>query len=164
MKVGKIEAQKLGHPFGYTCDFHLHNPDQEAIMNSCNDCIYVEDDCGCGASDGCIECDPKSFKEPKRSLIEKIKWMLKWCDSYDDGNGHHFHGKETFNSKDELLERLDVLKFEYRDSLEFQYGQAKQVMMQKWTFLSDLKKEGELEISKRMFENDKVQPTILDFI
>ena len=92
--------------------------------------------------------------------MSKIKWMLDWCDAYDDGNGHHHHGKETFDDKEEMLCRLDELKSEYRDSLEYQYGQAKQVMMPKWVFVSDLKKEGKIEIPKMLFKDDIIQPTI----
>ena len=95
---------------------------------------------------------------------KKEKWMLDWCDAYDDGNGHHHHGNEIFDTKEEMLERLDELQSEYRDSLEYQYGKAKQIMMPKWVFISDLKKEGEIEIPKMLFKNDVIQPTILDFV
>lgn len=42
------------------CDFHTDYPDQNAIMNTCEECVYIFDD-GCmhGSDDFCKECDPE---------------------------------------------------------------------------------------------------------
>jgi hypothetical protein len=53
---------KLDKKYGYICPFHMQNPDQEAVLNSCSKCIHVQDPCGCGPDDGCEKCCSEDFK------------------------------------------------------------------------------------------------------
>lgn len=70
MKFEKEEAKIKGYPEGKICAYHLGQPDQQATMNTCPDCIYIENPCGCHAGEECPECKevPKyglrSFPEP----------------------------------------------------------------------------------------------------
>lgn len=44
MQYSRTEADEKGYPYGKICDFHLSHPDQEAVMNSCEDCIYIDEE------------------------------------------------------------------------------------------------------------------------
>jgi hypothetical protein len=63
VKISKEEAlkrfPKSNKQMGYICPFHMRNPDQEAIMNTCPKCVYVQDLCGCGWEEECNNCQKK---------------------------------------------------------------------------------------------------------
>jgi hypothetical protein len=53
----KHEAiKRTGEPYGRICEQHLIQPDQTAVMSTCPDCIYIQDECGCGEDEWCDEC------------------------------------------------------------------------------------------------------------
>lgn len=58
----KAEVKELGLESGI-CAFHERNPDQQATMESCDDCVYVMDACGCDEDSGCEYCDPPYSKQ-----------------------------------------------------------------------------------------------------
>ena len=41
---------------GRVCEFHQRHPDQDATMNSCEDCVYIEEPCGCLDGESCDKC------------------------------------------------------------------------------------------------------------
>ena len=61
--ITKKEAKELGLQYSKICLFHKYNPDQEAIMNSCQDCKNIQDPCGCDEYMGCEKCDPLASKK-----------------------------------------------------------------------------------------------------
>ena len=67
MRLTKNQAKKRfpksEKQYGYICAFHMTHPDQEAVMDTCPKCVYVQDDCGCGFDEFCSLCSPEDFKE-----------------------------------------------------------------------------------------------------
>lgn len=43
MRFDAKTADLMGFPNGRICPFHEANPDQRAIMETCDECIYVEE-------------------------------------------------------------------------------------------------------------------------
>lgn len=62
MRITKKEAKFRGFTEDIICEFHLHNPDQQAVTESCEDCVIIQDDCGCGIDASCEICNPKLIK------------------------------------------------------------------------------------------------------
>ena len=60
MMITKELARILGDYENYMCLFHKYNPDQEATLNSCDNCIVIHDPCGCDSEMSCDRCDPKN--------------------------------------------------------------------------------------------------------
>lgn len=59
----------------------------------------------------------------------KSKYLLKW-------NTSEAHDEEVFDTKEELLERIEELKIEDDfDDLEYQLGEAEAVMQPVWVFV-----------------------------
>ena len=57
MIITKKEAKKLKICWRRLCQFHIANPDQDAIMNTCQDCKIIQEPCGCGFDESCELCD-----------------------------------------------------------------------------------------------------------
>lgn len=62
MRITKKEANRIGLHFCHICEFHIHNPDQTAILDTCEECKIIEDPCGCDIMSRCEDCDPDFFK------------------------------------------------------------------------------------------------------
>ena len=74
MKFTKEQAKDLpvDKRRGYICDFHQHNPDQEAVMNTCPNCLYIQDSCGCGVDEICWKCNKTGgLKKDEPFIINK---------------------------------------------------------------------------------------------
>ena len=54
--ITKQQAKKRKLNYNIICNFHIKNPDQEASMNSCEDCIIIQEPCGCSLEEGCEIC------------------------------------------------------------------------------------------------------------
>ena len=67
MIITKKEAKRLKLWQSKLCQFHQHNPDQEAVMYSCLECKLIQDPCGCGSDEGCELCDKRLI--PKKRII-----------------------------------------------------------------------------------------------
>jgi hypothetical protein len=61
-----------------------------------------------------------------------MKLILDWCS--DDGMHEHemYHDKELFDDKDEALERLEELKDEFGEDLEYELREAKETTKTIW--------------------------------
>lgn len=57
----KAEAKDIGLEYGIVCKFHSHHPDQTAIMETCEDCKFIRDPCGCGEDEDCELCATKTI-------------------------------------------------------------------------------------------------------
>jgi len=80
MRITKYEALKRGITENNICPFHEHNPDQAAITETCPDCIYIEDECGCGIDDSCELCEIKKWIfKPTSEQQEKIDKICRKC-------------------------------------------------------------------------------------
>ena len=60
--INKEQAKQERIELDVICDFHVRNPDQQAITESCPDCKIIRDPCGCDADMGCERCEPKEVK------------------------------------------------------------------------------------------------------
>lgn len=84
----KKEAKELGFDSNFICIFHETNPDQEAVTNSCEDCVYIQEPCGCGVDEGCEICERNAKaqvwcrdcgKEMKQYPFGQLAYSCKKC-------------------------------------------------------------------------------------
>jgi len=64
MRITKKEAKERGLTESFICPFHDKHPDQTAITRTCNDCIWIEDYCGCTPDMECEICN-ESLRDRK---------------------------------------------------------------------------------------------------
>ena len=54
--ITKKDAKKENIETSVICKFHLIHPDQQAIFESCEDCLIIHDDYGCDKDCFCSKC------------------------------------------------------------------------------------------------------------
>ena len=57
MIISKTEAKKRKLQNSKICKFHQSNPDQQAVMYSCEDCLIIREPCGCDEYSSCEACE-----------------------------------------------------------------------------------------------------------
>ncbi len=63
MMINKAEAKKRKLRYSKICEFHQSNPDQQAVMYSCEDCLIIREQvCGCDEYSSCEDCESAHTK------------------------------------------------------------------------------------------------------
>ena len=91
--ISKKEADSQGINHSFLCEFHQHNPDQNASQNTCLGCKIISDPCGCGEDEGCVLCEPRDF-------IDNL------CKDAFDRWGFHNQKERAIEEMGELIVKL----------------------------------------------------------
>lgn len=76
MIISKTEAKKRKLQNSKICEFHQHNPDQQAIMYSCEDCLIIREPCGCDEDSSCEDCEPAHKQKLLTEMFDDIILIL----------------------------------------------------------------------------------------